>query len=213
MHTPPQSYVATAVLSVNCMSYVIAAVIFSPGPPFRESIISNKLYLAVVVVEFAVVSYVILSPAEFIRNYINFKEAPQYEFHAFLFVLSLLNFIFSYIWEVFLVQQFLVNVVMPRLHHWRGPHQLHEKLERDLSSDPTWPPVNTAASIEDRSLSFPDHDPSPAALLNLPEKQPSKLKFQSEEAHELSVVGRPTLTFSTFRGSSKRRKNEAIRCD
>ncbi|KAK8775011.1 hypothetical protein V5799_010458 [Amblyomma americanum] len=215
VHTPPQSYVATAVLSVNCMSYVIAAVIFSPGPPFRKSIISNKLYLAVVVVEFAVVSYVILYPAEFVRNYINFKEAPQYEFHAFLFVLSLLNFIFSYIWEVFLVQQFLVNVVMPQLHHWRGPRQLHEKLERDLIHDPTWPPVNTAASIEDRPPSSPDHDSSSAALLNLPtrEKQTSKLKFQSEETHEMSVVGRPTLSFSTFRGSSKKRKNEAARCD
>lgn len=212
VHKPPQSYVATAVLSVNCMSYVIAAVIFSPGPPFRKSIISNKMYLVVVAMEFAVVSYIILYPAEFIRKYVNFLEAPQYEFHAFLFVLSLLNFIFSYLWEVFLVQQFLFNFVMPRLRNWRGPCRPYEKLERDLMADPSWPPVSTAVSSEDGPLSSPDHDPS-SELLNLPAsgKQTAKMKFQSEDIHEMSVMGRPTLTFSTFRGSSKKRKNEALR--
>ncbi|XP_054926897.1 polyamine-transporting ATPase 13A3-like isoform X2 [Dermacentor andersoni] len=212
LHQPPQSYVATAVLSVNCMSYVIAAVIFSPGPPFRKSIISNKMYLVVVAVEFAVVSYIILYPAEVIRKYVNFLEAPQYEFHAFLFVLSLLNFIFSYLWEVFLIQQFLFNFVMPWLHNWRGPCHLYEKLERDLMADPLWPPVGTAVSSEDEPASSPEHDPS-SELLNLPasEKQAAKMKFQCEEIHEMSVVGRPALTFSTFRGSSKKRKNDALR--
>lgn len=45
VHIPPPTHVATAVLSVNCMSYVIAAVVFSPGPPFRKSIISNSKHL------------------------------------------------------------------------------------------------------------------------------------------------------------------------
>lgn len=56
----------------------------------------------------------------------------------------------------------------------------------------------------------PDHD---SDLLNLTAsgKQTGKMKFQSEEIHEMSVLGRPTLTFSTFRGSSKKRKNNALR--
>ncbi|KAL3201952.1 hypothetical protein MRX96_012220 [Rhipicephalus microplus] len=101
---------------------------------------------------------------EFIRKYINFLEAPQYEFHAFLFVLSLLNFIFSYLWEVFLVQQFVFNFVMPRLHNWRGPRRIYEKLERDIMRDPSWPPVSTAGGSEDGPPSSSDHD---SALLNL----------------------------------------------
>lgn len=208
VHTPPPSFVATAVLSVNCMSYVIAAVIFSPGPPFRKSIVSNRAYLAVVIVEFIVVSYIILYPAEFIRNYINFKEAPQFEFHAFLFVLSLLDFVCSYLWEVFFVQQFLFNYVMPLLHNWRGPRKAYEKLERDLANDPSWPPVNAVASSEGGPPPSPDYTTLPTSQV-----QASKIKFQPDESHELTVMGRPTLTFSTFRGSSKRRKNEAPKAD
>ncbi|CAN7983056.1 unnamed protein product [Ixodes hexagonus] len=214
VHTPPPTHVATAVLSINCMSYVIAAVVFSPGPPFRKSIISNKLYLSVVVVEFLIVSYVTLYPADFIRRYINFKAAPQFEFHAFLFVLSLLNFVISYLWEVFFVQHFLFNKVQPWMRSLRGPIHIYEKIEQELSLNSKWPPVG---SVPDSPSGMPppsssDYDPD-TALMRLPatSKVTAHSRFCAGDAYEMNPVETPPLTFSTFRGSRKKRPEVTLR--
>ncbi|CAN7980624.1 unnamed protein product [Ixodes pacificus] len=206
VHIPPPTHVATAVLSVNCMSYVIAAVVFSPGPPFRKSIISNKLYLLVVIMEFLIVSYVTLYPADFIRRYINFKEAPKFEFHAFLFVLSLLNFVISYLWEVFFVQHFLFKRVQPWLRSLRGPIHLYEKIEKDLSHNSKWPPVgNPLDSPCGVPPPSPDYDPDTALMrFSASNKAAARSRFGAGETNEMSQVEMPSLSFSTFRGSRKK---------
>lgn len=38
------SHVVTTIFSVNMMSYVISAIVFSPGHPFRKSIFSNSMF-------------------------------------------------------------------------------------------------------------------------------------------------------------------------
>ncbi len=42
---PPTNHLAYAVFSANMMSYVISAIIFAPGPPYRESFFSNSKFI------------------------------------------------------------------------------------------------------------------------------------------------------------------------
>ncbi|XP_054717566.1 probable cation-transporting ATPase W08D2.5 [Uloborus diversus] len=140
-HTPAASHSGTAILTVNMMSYVIASVIFAPGPPYRKSFLSNKLYVGVVTVEFLLVSYLTIYPAEVLSKFINFKPAPFIEYHLVLYLLSLANFIVSYIWEVFFIQGILFEHVVPALRRLRGPIHKFEKLHRQLKASSKWPPV------------------------------------------------------------------------
>lgn len=39
---PKTSHLAYGIFSVNVVSYVIAAVIFAPGPPYRDTFFSNS---------------------------------------------------------------------------------------------------------------------------------------------------------------------------
>ena len=86
-HQSEPSHLALAIFSVNMVSYIIAAIIFSPGPPYRKDIFSNsnsnqsliqtnqlsnlELYIAVVFLNFALVSCIVLFPPNFILRYIN----------------------------------------------------------------------------------------------------------------------------------------------
>ncbi|XP_035227275.1 probable cation-transporting ATPase 13A4 [Stegodyphus dumicola] len=140
-HTPAASHSGTAILTVNMMSYVIAAVIFAPGPPYRKNFLSNKLYVTVIVAEFILVSYLTIYPADAFSNFINLKPSPFIEYHLVLYVLSLANFIVSYIWEIFFIQGFLFEYVVPALRRLRGPIHKYEKLQKELEANSKWPPV------------------------------------------------------------------------
>ncbi|XP_015912736.2 polyamine-transporting ATPase 13A3 [Parasteatoda tepidariorum] len=141
-HTPAASHSGTAILSVNMMSYVIAAVIFAPGPPYRKNFTSNKTYLVVVFAEFLLVTYFTIYPADSVARFINLKHAPFIEFHLLLYVLSLANFIISYIWEIFFIQGFLFDYVVPAIRRFRGPIHKFEKLQLQMASNKKWPPVS-----------------------------------------------------------------------
>ncbi|KAG8195088.1 hypothetical protein JTE90_029667 [Oedothorax gibbosus] len=140
-HQPAASHSGTAIITVNMMSYVIAAVIFAPGPPYRKSFTSNKIYVFVVFLEFLLVSYLTIYPADFLRKFINFRQAPFIEYHLILYILSLANFIISYVWEVYFIQGFLFEYVVPALRRMKGPIHKFEKLQLKLAESSKWPPV------------------------------------------------------------------------
>lgn len=141
-HYPAASHSGTAILTVNMMSYVIAAIIFSPGPPYRKSFYTNKLYCVVVFIEFLLVSYLTIYPSEAFAKFVNLKPAPHIEYHLVLYTLSLGNFIVSYVWEVFFIQGFLFEYVVPCLRRFRGPIHKYEKLQLQLlQANDKWPPV------------------------------------------------------------------------
>ncbi|XP_054161335.1 probable cation-transporting ATPase 13A5 [Oppia nitens] len=70
-HTSEASQISLAIFSVNMISYIISAIIFSPGPPYRSDIFTNKWYLVVVLINFALVSCVVLYPPNFVLTFLN----------------------------------------------------------------------------------------------------------------------------------------------
>lgn len=45
---PPVNHLSYAIFSANMMSYVVSAIIFAPGPPYREQFFANsKFYIFV----------------------------------------------------------------------------------------------------------------------------------------------------------------------
>ncbi|UYV83808.1 ATP13A3 [Cordylochernes scorpioides] len=70
-HRSESSHLGTTILSVNMMSYVIAAIIFAPGPPYRRGFFSNKPYLAVVIFNIFLVILLVLYPPAFLMKWMN----------------------------------------------------------------------------------------------------------------------------------------------
>ncbi|CAG2115785.1 unnamed protein product, partial [Medioppia subpectinata] len=119
-HTSRASHISLAIFSVNMISYVIAAIIFSPGPPYRTDIFSNKWYLLVVLINFALVASVILFPPQIVLTFLNFRDIP-FHFKLILFTISIANFIFCYVWEVVILQGIVFNWFLPKMRSIRAP--------------------------------------------------------------------------------------------
>ncbi|GFQ95273.1 probable cation-transporting ATPase 13A3 [Trichonephila clavata] len=223
-HVPAASHSGTAILSVNMMSYVIAATIFSPGPPYRKSFFSNKIYTGVIIVEFFLVSYLTIYPADFLAKFINLRRAPFLEYHLILYALSLANFIISFLWEVYFIQGFLFEYVVPALRRLRGPIHKFEKLQLDLASNTKWPPVGRYEITSVRE-NFNDEDADIPFSRHSSRRQ-QWMRRSSELRHSMLVglklskgdsmeeESEETMSFVTFReGKSKVKTGSSIHSD
>ncbi|CAL1273351.1 unnamed protein product [Larinioides sclopetarius] len=224
-HYPAASHSGTAIISVNMMSYVIAATIFAPGPPYRKNFFSNKLYTIVIILEFLLVSYLTIYPADSFASFINFKRAPFIEYHMILYALSLGNFIISFLWEVFFIQGFLFEYVVPALRRLKGPIHKFEKLELELASNVKWPPVGRYEITNVRD-DFNDEDADIAISSRRSSRRHEWMRRSSELRHSMlvglklakadSVEEEPeeTVSFVTFReGRSRVRTGTSINSD
>jgi len=52
------------------------------------------------------------------------------------------NFVFCYVWEIFVLDGLVFNTVLPWYkHNVRGPHLEFEHIEQELMSQSSWPPL------------------------------------------------------------------------
>ncbi|GIY70495.1 hypothetical protein CDAR_492031 [Caerostris darwini] len=141
---PNASYAGTTILTTNMMAYVTGATIFASGPPYRNTFFSNKLYVAVLVAEFLLVTYLTVSPPQFMVDFLNFKRAPVSAFHLKLYALTLGVLAFCFIYEKYFIQRFLGRHVVPAVRKWRGPVRKYEKLKQKPFHE-NWPPLSQRA--------------------------------------------------------------------
>ncbi|XP_055933126.1 polyamine-transporting ATPase 13A3-like [Argiope bruennichi] len=142
--SPNASYTGTTILTTNMMTYVTGAAIFASGPPYRAPFFSNRLYVAVLVVQFVMVGYLTLAPPNFMIHFLNFKRAPVASFHIKLYAITLGVLVFCFIYEKYFIQRFLSKFVVPAIRRWRGPIRKYEKLLHALAQE-DWPPsIQTA---------------------------------------------------------------------
>uniref|UniRef100_T1KHN6 Cation-transporting ATPase n=1 Tax=Tetranychus urticae TaxID=32264 RepID=T1KHN6_TETUR len=161
IHRPEPSHMTLTILSVNTMSYVIAAIIFASGPPFRMSFLSNKIYTFVVFLNLLLVIIVTVYPTPgFLLDYVNFKDVPDFEFKLTLFSLGLANLGISYLWEVVFLQSGQSQQFCTKFTSWRNKKPLYEQIETELQLQDDWPPVikgNMGKRDTSQSLSSTDN--------------------------------------------------------
>lgn len=137
------SHLALAILSVNMASYVIAAIIFAPGPPHRRPLHTNRLYLSLVAVNAAIVLFISLYPAPaWLLAYVNFRDVPDFGFKVTLLLINLVNFGLSYTWEVWALQK-LLNSFERHFSFGKRERKPFERVQQhllDLQSSGSWPP-------------------------------------------------------------------------
>lgn len=152
---PPTNHLAYAVFSANMMSYVISAIIFAPGPPYRESFFSNKKYIAVVVINFLLIGTATLIAPSFLIDYLQFNAMP-FDFRLKIFLISMGNFVFSFIWEKIFLEQVLRQAIVRLKRRLKVKSSKRFKaIEEEIRAE-SWPFNNVIASERHRKDNEPN---------------------------------------------------------
>ncbi|CAG2100663.1 unnamed protein product [Medioppia subpectinata] len=78
---------------------------------------------------------------------LGFRDIP-FHFKLILFTISIANFIFCYVWEVVILQGIVFNWFLPKMRSIRAPIHPYEKIELEMQSSDSWPPVISHQRLE-----------------------------------------------------------------
>jgi cation-transporting ATPase 13A3/4/5 len=100
----------TTLFLVSCYQYILASVVLSVGPPFRQPITQNVPFVSTLVATLLISTYMLLDPAEWLYKLMELTYTSS-GFKALLFAIALIGFFISYGCEIW---------IFPKLARWIG---------------------------------------------------------------------------------------------
>lgn len=148
----PGCYENYAVFAVSSFQYVILAIAFSKGKPYRESIFSNYGFIVSAIGITAFSAYLIVYPFEFLRDNFELVLPPTMEFRWSILIYPVVHFMLSILVEIFLIEHFVFKKLRFKYHNIDKSKRKYLAIERDLQSDSRWPMLTsefkTSPSLE-----------------------------------------------------------------
>lgn len=128
-----------AVYTVSSFQYIILAIVFSKGRPYRESIFSNYSLIVSALALTAFSVYLAVCPHPYLAGLFELVLPPGYAFRAYLLLYALANFALSLFVELVIVDYALFRRLRFRFHNVHKSKRRYLAIERDLSLDAGWP--------------------------------------------------------------------------
>ncbi|POI32606.1 hypothetical protein CIB84_003642 [Bambusicola thoracicus] len=141
--TAPQNlpnYENTVLFCISGFQYLILAVAMSKGYPFREPLYTNVLFLVVLMLLFGLLIWLTLYPLGFPKTLLKLQGIDDMNFKLLLLGIATLNFFAAFVLETALDYGLLG--CLRKLRRKKASSKLFKRLEKDLSQQPSWPPLN-----------------------------------------------------------------------
>uniref|UniRef100_A0A8C8FJ07 P-type ATPase A domain-containing protein n=1 Tax=Oncorhynchus tshawytscha TaxID=74940 RepID=A0A8C8FJ07_ONCTS len=90
----------TSVFDLSGYQYIIMAVVVTKGYPYKRPLYYNVVFVCVLLVLFALMSWLVLAPVPFLRKLLKLYYIPDMNFKILLVALAALNFVFCFLLEV-----------------------------------------------------------------------------------------------------------------
>ncbi|KAK7085699.1 hypothetical protein SK128_009333, partial [Halocaridina rubra] len=135
-----------AVFSVSQFQYIVLALVFSRGPPFRKHFYTNYLFTASVVIMTVFSIVLTISPPDFIVYSFELvlppSGDPQADFFRWQMILfSLLYSVLAVFIEYVVIDYIFYRKCKSKFHNVDKSKKRYLAIERDLQHDKTWPPL------------------------------------------------------------------------
>ncbi|CAH8871431.1 unnamed protein product [Trichobilharzia szidati] len=142
----------TAIFIVSSYQYIILAVAFSKGAPYRKSIISNYAFVINIAICLACNLYLTTHPVRQILDLLQLTRIPSVWFLTILHLLVLANFLASYIVESIVdgvsfrrrIRRVRLSL-FPRRVERKAYERIREEIDRSAG---VWPPLLRSASLQ-----------------------------------------------------------------
>jgi cation-transporting ATPase 13A3/4/5 len=152
-----------ALFTVSSLQYIILALVFSKGAPYRKSIFSNYGFLASLVCLTGFTLYLTLDPAEWLRETFELMVPPTLDFRLIMVMLAFVNTVLAVFIEYFIIDYLMFRKLLYRFHNVDKSHRKFLALEKSLQRNQNWPPI-TEEVVTDVPSDLSQKQPrSPAA--------------------------------------------------
>ncbi|CAH8620218.1 unnamed protein product [Schistosoma mattheei] len=147
-----KNYENAAVFIVSTYQYIILAIAFSKGAPYRKSILTNYAFVLNILMCFALSLYLTTYPVNWILELLQLVRIPSIWFILILHSMVLANFMASYIVESIVdgvsfrrrIRR-IRRALFPRRVERKAYERIREEIDRSAG---VWPPLLRSASLQ-----------------------------------------------------------------
>lgn len=127
---------------ISSFQYIIMAVVFSKGAPYRKSIFTNIGFISSLCVNAVVIVVLALWPWHVFTTVFELNYPPDPIYRITLVGFGVSNFILSMLIEYYIVDQLLFRRLRYRFHNIEKSRRKFLSIENRLRQTPTWPPIS-----------------------------------------------------------------------
>ncbi|XP_054268548.1 polyamine-transporting ATPase 13A3 [Macrosteles quadrilineatus] len=129
-----------ALFAISSMQYVILAVVFSKGAPYRLPLYKNWTLLASVTGITVFTFYLIIGPHQWVQEQFELIVPPEMDFRIFSVVMCGVNFVLAGIHEFFICDYLIFYKLRARRKE-TSVKKKYMNVEHELRASPQWPPL------------------------------------------------------------------------
>nr|XP_022902834.1 probable cation-transporting ATPase 13A3 isoform X1 [Onthophagus taurus]XP_022902836.1 probable cation-transporting ATPase 13A3 isoform X1 [Onthophagus taurus] len=128
-----------AIFTISSFQYIILAVVFSKGKPYRKSIFTNygMIISTILVTIFSI--YLAFCNLDFLKDSFELIIPSDVNFRVFLVIYGLINFVLALLVEIFIVDKLVFKRLRYKFHDINKSKRKYLAIERDLDKDTKWP--------------------------------------------------------------------------
>ncbi|XP_045161334.2 polyamine-transporting ATPase 13A3-like isoform X2 [Mercenaria mercenaria] len=140
-----QSFENTAVFYSSSYQYIILAIVFAKGKPYRKAIFSNILFLANLLICFGVTVWLNIYPTEGVAEFFEIEIIPSIPYRFIFLGGAFINLLLCLLLETFVLDSRFVTVTLQNKvdRYLPGARPGYEALEEEMQRDASWPQVKS----------------------------------------------------------------------
>lgn len=140
----------TSVFALSGFQYIMMAVVVTKGYPHKKPLYHNVIFLCLLLILFALMTWLVLYPTPIIAKYLQLYEISDMDYKLLLVALAALNFLICFVVEV-LIDMGILNCLR-LMRQKRSSKKQYKRLNVILSDCPTWPPLNQTLSPAEHTV-------------------------------------------------------------
>jgi cation-transporting ATPase 13A3/4/5 len=156
-----------ALFTVSSMQYIILALVFSKGAPYRKSIFSNYGFLLSHVCLTGFTLYLTFDPAEWLRESFELMVPPAWDFRLIIVMLAFVNTVLAVFIEHFFNDYLMLKKLLYEFHNIDKSHRKFLALEQSLQRNQNWPPITVVTDVPSDLSQKQPRSPAAASISTL----------------------------------------------
>lgn len=127
---------------ISCFQYIILAVVFSKGAPYRKSIFTNIGFICSLIMNAIITIILALWPLDIFIKWFELEYPADPTFRLTLVAFGWINFGLSMLIEHFIIDDLLFKRLRYRFHNIEKSRRKFLSVENYLRQKPSWPPIS-----------------------------------------------------------------------
>ncbi|XP_064642890.1 polyamine-transporting ATPase 13A3-like isoform X2 [Lineus longissimus] len=181
------SHENAAVFIASTFQYMLLAVIFSNGAPYRKHFFTNWLFMVNLIIILGLTLFIAIYPTDGLAQFLELKPVPSMVYRILTVGIVLMNFLVSLIVQMFILDNEAVKRSLRRACKKKQTTNPYQSIEHELTADPDWPPISEPTTS---LMGFTSQEFVPKDNITMTDLNDIEFFPQNEKAPDLEIVVR-----------------------